>query len=508
MWGGYLKKTAIMLMIVTVVSKLFGFAREITLSYFYGASATSDAYIVSLVIPQTIFAFLGIAIATCFVPIYSEIRKNSGPRGANIFTSNLINFLILLCSLFFVAGMFFTRQIVLLFASGFTGDTLNLAVKFTRITFVGVYFSGLTYICTSFLQVNNNFFIPSITGFPFNIAIIASIILSSKLDIIILAYGIVVAMALHFLILVPFVFREGYKHRFVLNYNDENIRKVAMLSMPVLLGSSVNQINKLVDKTLASRLAVGGISTLNYANRLNGFIFGIFVISISTAMYPLITKMATDNNINGLKKSLAEAISGTNLLVMPATVGMMIFARPIVSLLFGRGSFDENALIMTSSALFFYSIGTIGFGLREVLTKAFYSLKDTKTPKVNAAIAVVLNIVLNFILSSLMGISGLALATSISGLFCTFLLFVSLRKKIGSLGLRNISTAFIKVTIASLVMGLVSFVVFRGLAGILGDNMALLGAIGLGAGVYFVTVFLLKVEEMQLIVNKVRGKLR
>lgn len=495
-----------MLMIVTVVSKLFGFAREITLSYFYGASAISDAYIVSLVIPQTLFAFLGIALATCFIPIYSDIRKNNGPRAANIFTSNLINSLLVLCTLFFIIGMCFTKEIVLLFASGFEGDTLELAVSFAKITFVGIYFSGLSYICTSYLQVNNNFFIPSLTGFPFNFAIIISIVLSTKLDIIFLAYGVVVAMALHFLLLVPFVFKKGYKHRFIINYNDENIKKIVMMAMPVLLGASVNQINKLVDRSLASRIAVGGISALNYANRLNGFIFGIFVISISTAMYPMIAKMATEDNITGLKKSLREAISGTNLLVVPATVGMMVFAKPIVSLLFGRGSFDEQALTMTSSALVFYSIGTVGYGLREVLTKAFYSLKDTKTPKINAAIAVVLNIVLNFILSAFMGISGLALATSISALFCTFLLFISLRKKIGPLGLKSISVAFTKVTIASLGMGVVSLLTFKTLSSILSDNAALLAAIGIGAVVYFALVFVLKVEEMQLLTERVRSR--
>lgn len=502
-----MKKTAILLMILTIVSKFVGFGREITLSYFYGASAISDAYLISLTIPQTIFAFIGAAIATCFVPMYSGIKKNQGPRQANRFTSNLTNITLVLCTGFFIFGMIFTGPVVRMFASGFEGDTLALAVRFSRVTLFGIYFSGLTYVFTAYLQVNNNFGIPALTGFPFNFAIIVSIVLSSALDTMYLAYGVVLAMILQLLLLVPFVRDIGYKHKFNLNIKDENIKKILYLATPVILGSSVNQINKLVDRTLASRLAVGGISALNYASRLNGFVFGIFVVSISTAMYPMISKMAAENNMDGLKKSLGEAISGTNLLVVPAAVGSMLFAQPIVELLFGRGSFDGQALKMTSTALFFYSIGMIGYGLREVLTRAFYSLQDTKTPKINAAISVVVNIILNFVLSAFLGIGGLALATSISALFCTGLLFVSLRKKVGYLGLRNIGESFVKICIASGVMGLVARVVY----GILNDfsaSVALVAAIGVGAVVYFVLVFILRIDAVESITSGVKRRLR
>ena len=501
-----MKRTAILLMILTIISKFVGFGREITLSYFYGASATSDAYLISLTIPQTIFAFIGVAIATCFVPIYSSIKKNEGPRYANRFTSNLTNLTLVLCTVFFVFGMIFTGPIVRMFASGFEGDTLDLAIRFSRITLFGIYFSGLTYVFTSYLHVNGNFGIPALTGFPFNFAIITSIVLSNKLNVMFLAYGVVMAMVLQVLFLLPFVKDSGYKHKFNLNLKDENIKKILFLAMPVILGSSVNQINKLVDRTLASRIAEGGISSLNYANRLNGFVFGIFVVSISTAMYPMISKMAAENNISGLKKSLSEAISGTNLLVIPAAVGSMLFAEPIVEMLFGRGSFDGQALKMTSTALFFYSIGMIGYGLREVLTRAFYSLHDTKTPKINAAISVVMNIVLNFVLSAFMGIAGLALATSISAIFCTVLLFISFRKKVGALGLRSIAVSFVKICVAAGVMGLVSRFVY-GMLGFVNASIALLLAIGVGAFVYFVLIFFLRVDAVDSIIGGVRAKL-
>lgn len=280
------------------------------------------------------------------------------------------------------------------------------------------------------------------------------------------------------------------------------------MALPIMIGVSVNQINVLVDRTLASSIAVGGISALNYANRLNGFVQGMFVTNISTVMYPMISKMAAQSNLDGLKKSVSEAINLINLFVIPATVGAMIFAEPVVRLLFGRGAFDPEAISMTSAALFYYSIGMVGFGLRQILSRAFYSLQDTKTPMINAAIAMGLNIILNFILSKYMGIGGLALATSISAIFCTGLLFISFRKKTGSFGMKGITISSVKILCASLVMGLVARVSYAALLEHASANLSLIGAIVIGAVVYFVMIYFMGIEEVDSMIGAVKVKLR
>lgn len=252
----------------------------------------------------------------------------------------------------------------------------------------------------------------------------------------------------------------------------------------------------------------GGISALNYANKLNDFVQGLFVISIVTVMYPLISKMAAEKNIAGLKKTLSESISGINLLVVPATVGMMIFAEPIVRMLFGRGAFDEQAVVLTSSALFFYALGIVGYGLREVLSRAFYSLQDTKTPMINATIAVGLNIILNIILSRFMGIGGLALATSISALFCTLLLFISLRKKIGHFGLKEITLSFGKIVLASILMAIVAKLANEVLLTQIGANLSLLASIGMGAIVYFGIIYFMKIKEVEEIILQIKKEIK
>jgi putative peptidoglycan lipid II flippase len=503
-----MRKTAIILMIITIVSKFIGFIREITLSYFYGASSISDAYLIALTIPSVIFAFVGTGLATSYIPLYSNIVQEKDVSRAEQFTNNIINFVIVICTSMIFLGFIFTEPLVKIFASGFTGSTLKLAVLFTRIMLFGIYFTGVNHILSGYLQIKNNYIIPAIIGFPINVITIIAIALSFYFNIVFLAIGSVIATASQLLLLGPFIYKKGFNYRFVLDRHDEYLKKMLFLTLPIILSVSVNQINVLVDRTLASQIVVGGISALNYANKLNFFVHGIFVTSIATVMYPFISRMAAEKNFIGLKRVLSQSISGINLLIIPATVGMMVFAEQIVQMLFGRGAFDEQAIALTSIALFFYALGMVGVGLREVLSRAFYSLQDTKTPMINAAIAVTINIILNIILSKLMGLGGLALATSISALFCTFLLFISLRKKIGHFGLLDITKSFFKIVVASLFMGLLAKWVYDALLLYLSANMSLMLAIAIGAGVYFALIYFMKIKEVEEIIKLAKQELK
>lgn len=501
-----MKKTAIILMILTIVSKLFGFTRELVLSYFYGASNISDAYLIALTIPSVIFGFIGSGISTGYIPMYSKIEEEYGIKEGNRYTNNLVNLMIVLCTILIIFGLLYTEKLIKVFATGFQGETLALAVKFTRISLVGMYFTGLLAVFKGFLQLKRNFAIPALIGFPLNLFIILSIVLSYKTNIVILAIGSVIATAAQLVLLIPFVYREGYRYKFVLNIKDEHIKNMLYIALPVIIGVSVNQINVLIDRTLASSIVEGGITALNYASRLNGFVQGLFISPIVTVLYPTISKMVAENNIKGLKKSVAESISVISLLVVPIIIGSMLFATPVVDLLFGRGAFDIKALSMTSNALFFYSIGMLGFGLRDVLSRAFYSMQDTKTPMINATVGVIINIVLNLILSKYLGIGGLALATSISAIVTTVLLFISLRKKIGPFGMKSIIISFFKILLSSLVMGLLAKLSFDYLLFTFSQNISLIVAVGVGALSYLVIIYFMKIDDVDGMVNILKSK--
>ncbi|WP_027309095.1 murein biosynthesis integral membrane protein MurJ [Caloramator sp. ALD01] len=501
-----MKKTAFLLMILTVLAKVLGFLREVCLSYFIGANNVSDAYLVAITIPTVIFSFIGIALNTGFIPMYSDIKRNKGTDEANLFTNNLINFLLLISTIIVIISFTFTEPIVKIFASGFVGETLKLAITFTRISIFAVYFTGTVFVLAAYLQVNNNFAIPALLGIPSSIAVIISIVLAAKINNIFLGIGIIISYLVQLLFLLPYVKKCGYKFSKNLNLKDEHLKSMFLVTLPAILGASVGQISVLVDRTIASAVVEGGISALNYANKLNLFVINIVVTSISTVIYPILSLKVSENDINGLKSSISESINLMTLLIIPATVGAMVFSKPIVKMLFGRGAFDEKALIMTSQSLLFYSIGMIAYGQRDILTRVFYSMKDTKTPTVNAVIAIILNIILDFILSKYMGISGIAFATSISMLFCTFLLFISIRKKIGKIGLRDMLLTFVKILIASLVMGIVSKICFEFLKGYLTNNKALIISIFIAIIIYGLVIIFLRIPEVDEIIIKIKKK--
>ena len=330
-----MKKAAFLVMIFTILSKLLGFGREIVLSYVYGASGITDAYLISQTVPIAIFGFISTGITTAFIPMFSRIKSERGQDGAINYTNNLINILLLLASVIVVVVTVFAQPIVKLFASGFSGQTLALAVNFTRIAVFGVYFTALLNIFTGYLRLHQKYVIPTLASFPMNIIIIASLFISSTTNIYVLAAGTVLAAASQLLLMLPFIRKAGYKYEPILNLNDQYMKEMMVIAFPVVLGTSVAEVKVLINRTLASGIAVGGISALNYANRLNSFIQSLFVASIIAVLYPIISKLAAEKNIKGIKSYISEAILMVNLLVIPATIGAMIFSKEIVALLLG-----------------------------------------------------------------------------------------------------------------------------------------------------------------------------
>lgn len=503
-----MKKSVLIIMILAISTKIIGFSRDVLLSFFYGVSNISDAYLVSIIIPTLIVAFIGTGITTSFIPLYNRIKIERGYLSADLFTINVIKFILVICTILVIIVLLFTGSIVKLFASGFEGDVFNLTVNFTKISIVSVYFAALIYIFSGYLQIKNNFFAPAMMGIPNNLIIMLSIFSSVKFGLYVLAAGTVIAMFSQMIFLLFFVYKKGLRFNYKKEKNHEDLKKMIILSIPVILGVSVNQINVLIDRTMASQIVVGGISALNYADRLNEFIQAIFVMSIITVIYPQISKMAINGNIAGLKIMLLDAVSGISLLVIPATVGSMLLAEPIIRFLFGRGEFNQEAILMTSNVLFFYSLGMCWFGLREVISRVFFALQDTKTPMINATIAMVLNIILNVALGKYMGISGLALATSISAMGCTGLLLIQLRKRIGPFWSAGSTISILKIAFASLIMGGIILLGNNYLFNNLNDNIALLTTIIIGFISYLISIYYLKIEFVQQIFFKIRKAIK
>ena len=508
-----LAKSTVGLMIVTLFGKMLGFIRELVLANVYGATMYSDAYIVAMNIPNVILVSIGAALTTTFIPMYYEIKTNSGEDTSLKYTNNMLNIIVIICLVLSFIGLVFTDQIVKLFAVGFREEVFIIAVKFTRILIIGMIFTGLSYIMTVYLQVKEDFIAPGFVSLPYNIIIITSILLSIKYGPYAMVWGTLIGMISQFIFQVPFAKKKGYNYQLYFNIKDNYIKKTVWLLGPVFIGVAVNQVNSMIDKTLASTLVEGSISSLNYANKLNNFITAMFISSISVVIYPMLSKLSSEDNKEDFNKSIVGSINSVILLIIPISIGAIVFAQPIVRLLFERGEFDTRATNMTSMALIMYSIGMIAFGLRDILGKVFYSLKDTKTPMINGIISMAMNIILNIILVKYFSHSGLALATSISSIICIVLLFRSLDKKVGYFGQNKIILVLVKTLVASIIMGIVSKILYSFIIGIWGltitsELVALTISVIIGIIVYTILLIMFKIDEIDSIINLIKIRMK
>jgi len=247
------------------------------------------------------------------------------------------------------------------------------------------------------------------------------------------------------------------------------------------------------------------------------FAVGVIVIALSTVIYPVLSKLASENNMKGFKNNLSKSINIIIILMVPITIMIMDFSTPIIRILFEEGLFDSHATYLTSTALFYYSIGMLAYGLREILAKGFYSLQDTKTPVKNATISVGINVVFSIVLVKYMGIGGLSLASSISAILTTMLLFISLRKKIGKLGFKNIFITFVKVSIASVIMGVVMKLTYNNILNLgtifTTESRKIIGvdtiiSVFVGVIIYIVLILMFNIKEVreisEIVVNRIR----
>lgn len=504
-------KSALGLMIVTILSKVIGFLRETILVSVHGASATADAFITALNIPIVLFTIIGTALATTFIPLYFQVESEKGKEEALKFANNIFNIVIIISIILSVLGFIFAEPLTKIFAMDFSGETLKIATNFTKVMVWGMIFIGLSNIMTAWLQINSNFTIPGMIGFPYNIFVISGIVLSANGNLKILGILSLIGMSSQFLFQFPFACKKGYKYKLHINLKDVYLKRMLILIAPVCIGVSVNQLNIVIDRTVASTLGDGMITILNSANKLNYFVMGIFISTISAIVYPMLSKLYNSDDKESLSKTIQRSINSVGIIMIPISVGAILLSEPIVRIIFERGKFTPEDTIMTATALSCYAVGIWSFGLRDILNQIFYSMKDTKTPMKNGIASVLLNIILILVLKKPLGYKGLALATSISSIICTVLLFNSLKKKNEYFGQDKIIKTFAKLAVAVIIMGICTKLSYELLVSIcptntMGDIISTMSSVLIGAIVYGCTIVIMKIEEVDMIIDMIKAK--
>lgn len=499
-------KSAGIIMICTVVFKILGFIKDLLLTYYFGTTGISDAFLISLTIPGTLFEFVGTGLTACFIPVYYSIIKEYGQSKANEFTNKITTIILSFATFLVLVVWLDTNIFVKIFASGFKASTLSLACKFTRISIISLYFSTLVYVFTSYLQANKKFFPPAITAVEQNAIVLVAIIIGAKINLMLMSTVFALSIASRLLYLYPSVKKLGLNLKLNFKWRDSHIKKLCLLLLPVALGSTVNDLNVIVDRTLASQIAVGAISALTYGNSLIQFANGGLIQPIATVYFPYITEHISLGNNSKAADMLNKTLSLSLLIFIPLCIIFLVYSKAIIHFVFERGEFQQHALNLTSSAFYYYSLGLAFIAVREFLSRFYYAYGDTKTPMINAIIGVLLNILFNIVFSRFMGIGGLAFATSLSAAITSILLIVRAHRKLGVSYKQMFSSRdLVKIGLA----GILLYVLNRGCVYFLGDESLLtdISTITITMIIYLYTCCILKVKSVSLIENWVKEKL-
>lgn len=504
-------KNTIKIMIITLSCKILGFGREIVFGSIYGFSNYGGIYLAVINIPDIIFALIGSCIMTTFIPLHYEIKNKHGEEKSSLFLNNIVTITIIISLITTISSMIFTEELLKVFAMGLKGKDLEIAISFTKILIPGGFFITISSIMNAYLNISEDFITPAFVSIPFNIIVIIAIVISSNSNPYIMVIGTTIGMSSKFIFQAIVAYKKGYRYKFVLNLKDKYIHNMIKLSAPILIGVAVSQINTVADKSIATSLGLKSVAALSYANKLNGFVIGIFIVSLVSVIYPRLSELLVDDDKEGFIETISKSINIIIIFIIPISMGAILLSQPIVKILFERHQFDSTATKMTSIALSCYSIGLIAYAMRDILGKIFYSLKDTKTPMINGVISVVLNIILNIILSKKFGYVGLALATSISSILCVCMLFISMNKKVGYFGQDKILITFLKSIISSIVMGISVMYSYNYISNIGYNNIIGISiSVTVGAIVYLLLIYILKVKEIEIlmdIIAKLRKKI-
>lgn len=438
---------------IALISKVFGFIGSFILATKFGATYKTDAYFVASNIPELLRDVLaGGALTSAFIPVYTTYLAKKQEHEAQKLASGIFNILLIALVLMSLFGIVFAPTLTHIVAPGFKGETLDLTIKLTRLFFPAIIFLGLASLFGAILNSYHHFTVPALQPLILNtVNIVCMLVLAPFIDIYSLVVGALVGGVCITVMNLPLLYKKGLRYLPKFSFEQEGMRKIGILWFPLILGLSVNQLNIVISKILASGLSSGSVSALNYANLINQIAPSVFGVAVPTAIFPSLSWHIALDEMEKFRNIISKAIRVTLIITVPLSVGLMFFNTPVIKLLFERGAFNQQATALTAGVLFYFAIGTFALTLNYVMIRAFYALSDTKTPVRLAVIAVLGNIILSIILVKVMKQNGLALASSLAALLQMGLLLFFLQKKIGRLKLGRLLADFFKTILSSVV---------------------------------------------------------
>ncbi len=507
----YVSKVAGTVSGMTLLSRLFGFLRDMVIATAFGSSASADAFFVAFRIPNMQRRILGEGAAmAAFIPVFTETLIQKGESAAWKLTANLFNILFIILSTVSLLILIFSPAVITVFAPGFLDEPgkFEMTVKLTRWMAPYLFFIGLAVFCMGILNTLKVFALPAATPILQNVSMIVSVLIIAPLmdePIMGLAIGVVVGGALQLLVQLPAVLKKGMRFGKALSFRQEEVTKIARLMGPAILGLAVYEVNILIDTLIASLLPGGSISYLYYGTRLAQLPLGIFAVALGVALLPTLSTQAARGDLKELVQTLGFSIRLILFVTIPATAGLIILRKPIINTLWERGEFLASTTEGTAIALLYYSIGLCAYSGIKIIAPAFYSLQDTKTPAKIGVYSMILNTVLNLVLMGPLQHGGLALATSLAALFNVALLIFYLRKRLGLMGGRKILRSALKMSSATIAMSAITYLCresfFHASDPLLIRLLALTACISIGLLVYALISHFTRNEEWRFLLD-------
>ena len=494
---------------LTLIAKFFAIARQMVLTYCYGAGDISDAYLLAQSIPETLFLLISTAIGVSFIPVFTKVKEEKGNDETKKFTNNIITILIILSTILVLLTFLFSEQITFAFASGFTKKTLKLTASFLRISIFSIYFVGIIGVLSSYLKIKGDYFSPSIIGMALSVVEICTCLISVRVGNILLPIGIVLAAIMQWLILFFASWRKGYFYTPFLDIKSKYIKAVIMMSLPIMIGLGMDEINVIVDRTIASTFATGSISSLTYANTIVGIVHNIISVSINSVVFVEVTKYAAERNNTSVLEEIFHGLEKILIFLIPATIGLITFSKPIVRFLYERGSFNSDDTAITTYVMIFYAIYIIPNGVRLIVQSYFYAYGKTRFCMYAGIVAIFVNIFFNIVLSRKIGVEGLALATSIGIIVSTGILLVKFLRENNEFPIKEICILSIKLLGCSFIMIIPSFFVFKIINIKLSEIISLIIAVFVACCIYFIMLILLSIikkEQIKIALKSLRRR--
>jgi len=464
----------------TLISRALGFLRDVVLAYFFGAAGSTDAFFVAFRISNMFRRLLGEgrgSLVSAFIPIFSDSLENKGERAAKDFFKTTLGWFALTLAVVSLLGVIFSPALISIFSPGFkaTPEQFNLAVLLNRIMFPTLFFLALFALFMGVLNTLGIFFAPAVASALLNICLIIAAFVSYKFKtpVLALAVAVTVSGALQLLLQLPFLKSKNFLLPPRFRGITHEHKHLLSLMIPSVLGFIAYSINIMITPAIGSLLRPGAISYLYYADRLVELPLAVIGIAFATAILPSLSRAVSRNDEHDFSTTLLASLRRLAFVSIPASVGLIILARPIVMIVFERGKFGPEATVATINALVAYAIGLVAFVLAQVMLRAFYALKDFWTPLASEIVAMVAFVLFSvFLVGPLKSQSvpqlsaifakfsivplahvGIALAFSIAAYIQIIFLQFLLTRKIKGARLRSLALPVVKMLCAAIMMG-------------------------------------------------------